>query len=115
MTLELVVGAIVLAFLLLVARGVYVIGRGRDVEYKAREKSSSGSVGGTGFQLLDLLRYGDLPLVSTIEEWLGRDDSDERAQCRDCRNTWVSGQASATPVCPNCGQENTRLVEEVNS
>jgi len=113
--LEIAVAVVLLVVGLFVARGVYLIGQGRDVEYDAREQARGTSVVGTGFQLLDKLRYGDLLIVSEIESFLGRESKQhERAKCRDCRKTWLSGQPSAQPVCPNCGGQNTRMVAEVD-
>jgi rRNA maturation endonuclease Nob1 len=104
-------GAIALLLALLVARGAYLLGRGTDAEYDARDKLSGSATATTGFTLLDVLRFGKLPIVSKIEERVGRKTtSGDRARCRDCRHVWLSGQPTSQPVCPSCGGKNTRLV-----
>lgn len=61
--------------LLLVARGVYLIGRGTETEQTAREELD-GEVTTNGWLLLDWLQEGEIPLVSWIEERLGINQED---------------------------------------
>lgn len=56
--------------LLLVARGVYLLGRGTETEQAARDELD-GEVAANGWLVLDWLQEGDIPLVSTLEERLG--------------------------------------------
>lgn len=67
MKIAAVIGVVLL---LLIARGVYLIGRGTEPEQAAREELD-GEVGANGWLLLDWLQEGEIPLVSTLEEWLG--------------------------------------------
>lgn len=61
--------------LLLVARGVYLIGRGTETDQAAREELD-GEVAANGWLLLDWLQEGEIPLVSTLEDWLGINQED---------------------------------------
>lgn len=108
-----VVAGVLVVLALFVARGVYLIGSGADVEYEARDKASGNTVATSGFALLDTLRHGEVPLVSQVEALLGRDgDAEQRARCQECRHVWLSGQPTSQPICPNCGSEETRLVAD---
>lgn len=69
-------GTVGVLVLLLLARGMYLIGTGSEAEMEAR-REMSGSVSNSGWMTLDALRSGDLPVVSTVEEKLGLNDEDE--------------------------------------
>lgn len=61
---------------LLVARGMWLLGRESDAEQQARAMSDS-HVSRIGWNLLDRLQTADLPLVSSLEERLGINHDDE--------------------------------------
>jgi len=103
------VGAVVLIVALLAARGAYLIGQGSDAELEAREKTS-GTVGTTGWSLLDALQSGNIPVVSWIERKIGWADDEEDVQkvpqaalkpCEDCGSK--AGLRSGVDTCPECG------------
>lgn len=82
-TLLYIVGGIALILALLVARGMYLLGRDTEVEQAARARSSGG-VSSSGWLLLDRLQTGNVPIVSSIEARLGWDrDGDEDDQEAD--------------------------------
>jgi hypothetical protein len=61
---------------LLVARGMWLLGQGTDVEQQARARAG-GDVTRAGWSLLDMAREADLPFVSAIEDRLGINQDDE--------------------------------------
>lgn len=89
---------------LLLARGMYLIGEGTDVEFDARQKAADSNVVATGFGLLDLLRSADLPV-------LGEGRNSEVYRCPSCRHTWEHTGMSGWPDCPNCGHEKTESLD----
>jgi hypothetical protein len=62
-------GAVGLVFALLLARGMFLIGRGTDAEEQARVLSS-GRVSSTGWMTLDALRDANIPVVVLLEQKL---------------------------------------------
>lgn len=79
-TLLIVGGGIVLVIALLVARGVYLIGRGSDAEMAAREQSAEqlpDTLSSNGWLFIDWLQEGEIPLVSYLENRLGINQTDE--------------------------------------
>lgn len=106
-----VVGVIVLAFLLLLARGMYLIGSGSDAEYAARSKAADVPFARTGFALLDYARSARLPaVVERLEELLGRETRDRTVRCRSCRHVWVHA-GGGQPVCSNCNSDDVEVLD----
>lgn len=107
------VGIVGLAVALLVARGVYLIGRGTEAEHQARMTSAQSMTVSTGWALLDMLRTGNVPLVGWIEERLGwNQDAKTKTVVKHtrCGSTDVTKRGS-TWYCYNCNQA-TEAVEE---
>lgn len=71
--------AVVAILALLVARGMWLLGRGSEAEQAAREKTGGSAVASSGWTMLDGLQHGEVPIVSDIEERLGinQDEEDE--------------------------------------
>lgn len=66
MDVVVILGVVGLVFVLLLARGAYLLGRGTDAEHRARELSS-GRVSSTGWMTLDSLQDANLPVVTSLE------------------------------------------------
>jgi hypothetical protein len=94
---------------LLAARGAWLIGQGSEAEMQAREMSGTSTTATTGWSLLDGLQSGNIPVISTIEQWLGWADEDEAQDvpqaalkpCEDCGSR--AGLRSGVDTCPECG------------
>lgn len=105
-----VVGAVVV-LLLLLARGMYLIGTGSDAEYAARAKADDVPFAKTGFGLLDYARSVRLPsVVERLEALLGRETRERTVRCSSCRHVWVHG-GGGMPRCPNCKRDDVEVLD----
>lgn len=71
------IAALVVALLLLLARGAYLIGSGSKAEQRVRMQAHGSQTLRAGFQLLDGLRNAEIPIVSALERRLGLDDEND--------------------------------------
>lgn len=63
---------------ILVARGLYIIGRGSEAEMNARAMSADSTVATSGWGVLDSLRQRPMPRVAALEAWLGINQDDDQ-------------------------------------
>lgn len=102
-------GGILLALFL--ARGVYLIGKGREVEHQARSKSINSSVLATGWMLLDSLRNFDHPLIVKAEQLLGFEQTKPAAYVhKRCGSSNVTKRGAGW-YCHDCEQQTTAVKE----
>jgi uncharacterized membrane protein YagU involved in acid resistance len=60
----------------LLARGMYLIGQGSEVEMEVRSKATDSNIVNSGWMILDWLRNWDSPTLQYIESKLGIDQED---------------------------------------
>lgn len=63
-------------FLLLLARGMFLVGTGSDAELQAREMTSGNAIGDSGWGVLEWLRTTNFAPVVYLEYRLGLRDFD---------------------------------------
>jgi hypothetical protein len=98
---------------LLVARGVYLIGSGREVEHQARSMSVRSGVLASGWMALDALRNFDHPALLKIEELFGVERGGPTVYVHErCGSTNVTKRGAGW-YCYEC-QQQTTAVQEVS-
>lgn len=71
--IEIAVMLTIAAFLILLARGMMLIGIGSDAEHTARLRTQKSDIANAGWLTLDMLRTSDNALLTRLDQLLGRD------------------------------------------
>lgn len=75
-TVTILIWTIVIGFLLLLARGMFLVGSGSDAELKAQEMTTNNAIGQTGWTALEWLRTTNFAPVVYLEYKLGLHDDE---------------------------------------
>jgi len=110
--MEITVMLTIAAILILLARGMMLIGSGSAAEHTARLSTQQSDVANAGWLTLDMLRTSTHPVLTRLDELLGRNTTTtETIHIHDrCGSTDVAVRGE-TFYCYKCGVRTTAITE----